>query len=389
MSAGSYSLPKRPYVDMRYALTEIARARNIPILYGDYPLPLEYRKRTDAAVQCTQTPITLFDNRVDKTEVKKEPTSWQAVPNHLRKEIKKVIDAQGRVAVLAVRRGYSPTVVCRDCGTAVTDEHGQVLSLATNKGARVFRSADGKVSQNAEVFCKVCGGWNLTPLGVGIERVEEELRTTFPDTPLIRIDQDTRGAASLKKARAEITQPGCIIIGTEIMLPFLSPYEPVDVGIIASADSLLALPFWRARERFVRIGYMLSERSKKAIVATRHPEDAALSALTDSAHTTFWQEETHLRKMLSYPPFGTLIVFHIEGTDTQLEQMRISIREACAPFIPYELPNRAGSSHSTPHHRSSLVLQLPTQIWPDDALSRRLSSLSPSIRLAIDSEMLW
>ena len=388
ISAGSYSLPKRPYIDIRFALTELARARNIPIIYGDFPLPLEYRKNPEEKLSyVSENTIQIIDTRTDKTKAEKSPTAWQAVPEALREQIKKTIDAQGRVAVLTARRGYSPTVVCRDCGTAVTDEHGRILSLATINGNRVFRSSDGKVSQSAEVFCKVCGGWNLQPLGIGIERVEEELRAAFPNTPIVRIDQDTKTSVSLKKARAEITQPGTIILGTEIMLPFLSPYEPVELGIIASADSLLALPFWRARERFIRIGYMLRERSKHTLIATRHSNDTALSILADVSDTSFWNEEVNLRKTLSYPPFGTLIIFHIEGTEARLEEARLAIRSACLPYIPYELPNKAAAG--TSHVRSSLVLQLPQNIWPDTELSRRLAALSPSIRLAIDSEMLW
>ena len=383
MSAGSYSLPKRPYIDLRFALTELARTRNIPILYGDYPLPLEYREVPDAAISAKpRSTVEIFDARSEKSEVKKGLTEWQAVPEHVREQIKLVLDTHGRVAVLAVRRGYAPTVVCRDCGTAVTDEHALTLSLATVSGKRVYRSTNGKTTPAEEVFCKVCGGWNLTPLGIGIERVEEELRKAFPNNSIVRIDQDTKKSVSLKKARGEITQPGTIIIGTERMLPFLSPYEPVDLGIIASADSLLALPFWRARERFVRIGFMLSERSKRALIATRHPDDnTALSVLADQHDTSFWKEEIDLRKILSYPPFGTLIVFHIEGTEARLEEARSAVRTVCAPYIPYELPSKAMCS--------SLILQLPANVWPDVELSKRIASLSPSIRVAIDSEMLW
>ena len=197
---------------------------------------------------------------------------------------------------------------------------------------------------------------NLTPLGIGIERVEEELRSAFPKTPIVRIDQDNKSAVSLRKARSEITTPGTIIIGTEMMLPFLSPYEPVELGIIASADSLLAMPFWRSRERFVRVARMLAERSKHTLIATRHPEDAALNALTNPVDTTFWKEETNLRKILSYPPFGTLIVFHTENnSEDSRAAAHAEIKTACLPHIPHELA-------------SSLVLQLPSGAWPDAKL---------------------
>jgi primosomal protein N' len=380
MSAGSYALPKRPYLDYRYAVTELARARQIPIAYGDYPLPLEYRKDPLVPLETGLVgSAEIFDARTDKT-VKKDVEAFKAIPDYLRDQIRTALEPGGRVSVLAVRRGYSPTVVCKDCGTAVTDEHGRALSLATVNGKRVFRSNDGKVLESAEVFCKVCGGWNLMPLGVGVERVEEELHEAFPETSIVRIDQDTKSVASLKKARVQIAEPGTIIIGTELMLPFLSPYEPVELGIIASADSLLALPFWRARERFVRISMMLAERTKHLVIATRHPEDAAFSP-------EFWEEETNLRKILNYPPFGTLIVFHTEGTVARLAEARAAIKAACAPYIPHELPDRP--LPGTEQFKTSLVLQLPLNVWPDKVLSNRLAGLSPAIRIHIDSETLW
>ena len=188
------------------------------------------------------------------------------------------------------------------------------------------------------------------------------------------------------------------------MLSYLSVSERVEVGIVASADSLLALPFWRARERFVRISYMLAERSQKTVIATRHPEDAALSALSKSTshsstigtdNVSFWKEETELRKILLYPPFGTLIVFHIEASGdadiakARLEEARTQVRNACLPYIPHETSEQKALSQRRSVLKSSLVLQLPKGVWPDVELSTRLASLSPAIRINVDSEMLW
>ncbi len=394
VSSGTYSLPKRPYLDIRFALHALASARKIPLMFGDYPLPLEYRAKPDAALNFPNETMHVLDTRRKKEAAAQAP--WQAVPEPVRKQIAKALEctspassladngladkgmAPNKVAVLAVRRGYAPTVVCGDCGTTLKDELGRTLSLATLDGKRVFRTSDGALTPADQAFCKNCGSWNLMPLGIGIERVEEELRQTFPEARLLRIDQDSQKNPSLKKIRAAIAEAD-LILGTEFMLPYLSPSDKVSLGVIASADSLLALPFWRARERFVRVCLMLSERAEKTIIATRQPEDSALQR-------GFWKEETGLRAMLKYPPFGTLLVFHMEGTQERIAEYRAAIREACVPFVPFEIPEKMISS--TKFHASS-VLQLPKEEWPNEKLIRNIARLSPAIRHTIDSENLW
>src|SRR5581483_7613142 len=76
ISAGSYRAPKRPYLDYRVALTELARARSLPLTYGDYPLPLEYRPEPAAALSATTGTVSVIDVR----SARKEDEAWSAVP---------------------------------------------------------------------------------------------------------------------------------------------------------------------------------------------------------------------------------------------------------------------------------------------------------------------
>jgi primosomal protein N' len=383
VSAGGYTQIKRPHIDMRIALTEFAKARAIPITYGDYPLPIEYRKRPSAPL--TIPPLHELEVH-DVRNPEEEPKAWKAVPDELLQEIHTVRETGGITAVLTVRRGYAPVVVCRDCGTTVTDDFGRALTLATEHGERVLRSTDGSTIQAPRLLCSVCGGWNMIPLGIGSERVEEELTKAFPEAHIARIDQDATPAQMRKRIKEALETPGSIVIGTEVLLPLLSPENPIALGIIASADSLLALPFWRARERFVRVGLMLGERTEKTIVATRHPEDAALLALAAPTEGLFWQEETELRKILQYPPFGTLIMFQSEGSKARIAEAESYIRAAVGILLPTFLSPRPLTATT---FRSTAVLQLELGQWPNAELSERLAHLPPTIRILMNSETLW
>jgi primosomal protein N' len=395
MGAGSYRSPRRPYLDFRTALTELARARELPLTYGDFPLPLEYRPNPEAPLPHASGSVSILDLRREKIEEPKPgvikpdftPELWAAVPKAMTEAIVHTLQGGGRTLVLAVRKGYSPTVICRDCGTARTDEFGNVLTF-TKEGphGRAFRSVDGRITEATDVLCDVCGSWNLMPLGVGVERVEEELRSAFPDVRIIRFDGDTvRSLAMAKKALEGISEPGTIVVGTEGALPWILAVHAhtFELAVVASADSLLSLPFWRARERFVRLGLTLTTMANRVLLGTRLPEDAAVQAIAQPAQTGFFKQQTGLRRALGYPPFGTLISLQAEATRTQLDALDSNIRAAIGTFDYSVLPDRALTRTQL---RRSYVLRLPQHAWPDQELSERLRALPPSVRILVDPE---
>jgi primosomal protein N' len=387
VGAGGFRLPKRPYLDMRVALLELARARKLRIVYGDYPLPLEYRsgvRKLSGATERSEG-ITI----VDATTEREEGESWSAVPRSVQERIRAEIEQGGRIAVFAARKGYAPVVVCGDCGQALKDERGKTYSFTLERGKRLFRTADGKSVLSTERNCPNCGSWNLRPHGVGIERVAEELRELFSDAPLALFDADTiRTAVGARRRLAPLADIGSIVVGTEAMAPWLlaSSPAPFTLALIASADSLLALPFWRARERFLRLGLLLPSIAPHAMIATRLPDDAAVKTLKDPTDPVFFEEETSLRKALGYPPFGTLISLTWQGSEAALARTEEAVREAIVPYEGRMVPDRF--LRGTLSQRT-LVLSLPKDIWPDVTLSVRLASLPPSVRILIDPESFW
>lgn len=375
-SAGTYRFPKRPYLHTVHALEALAQARQISYTLGDFPLPIEYRENVSLSSDGLGT-LNVFDAKEASEE---QGAVFQAVPETLRTVIKETLIEGGHVAVLAARRGYAPAVVCRTCGASVRDAQGRGLSLATEDGVRIFRSSDGSVVQEADAVCDVCGSWNLMPLGVGVERVEEELKETFPDAHIIRFDTDTiRTSAQARKAIAEF-EPGSILVGTEVLLPWL---PDIELACIASADSLLALPFWRSRERFLRLLLTLRDRAKHTIVSTRRMDDVALESARDPEHGTFFEEEGGLRKILGYPPFGTLISVASVGTRTQLDALHEEIQRIAESTTFTRLPDRNLGDH---RYRGSWVLCLAKGAWPNTALSLRLAALPLYIRVLLDPD---
>ncbi len=372
---------KRPYIDMRVALQMLARHRSVPIWFGDLPLPLEYRN--SGKVVRMSAPVTILDARTDKD---KERKAFTAVPEEMLAAVRSAVAKGGRAIVLAVRKGYAPAVICRDCSNLVKDERGHPFALVSSKEKMVLRSADGAVKRDADVVCAHCGSWNLMGLGVGVERVYAELKAALPDTDVIRFDaEEVKTSTSMKAALKRFAEPGTIAVGTEGMLPLLAADVQISVAGIASADSLLALPFWRARERLVRIGYQLRERSDELIIATRMPDEGAFAAIKDT-DADFFEEEAAMREALSYPPFGHLLVFHASGTKARIDEAAALITSVLAPHAVTRLPDRMVLRGKW---RLSMVAKFPKDSWPDQALSARLAALPLWIETHIDAESLW
>ncbi|MBU2220742.1 hypothetical protein KKD81_02270, partial [Patescibacteria group bacterium] len=234
--------------------------------------------------------------------------------------------------------------------------------------------------------CDLCGSWNLLPLGIGVERVCEELTALFPDAPLVRFDTDSiRTPAMARKAVEAFEVPGSIAVGTEFMLPWLSSASPLQLAVVASADSLLALPFWRSRERFLRILLTLREKAEKTIVATRRMDDSALHAAEHPEEESFFEEEAALRRALGYPPYGTLLTVSSTGSRDQLEKAATRITEIAGANSLHSLPEKGLVPRG---FMRTWVVQLPEGVWPEATLSRALSGLPPSFRVLIDPDSL-
>jgi primosomal protein N' (replication factor Y) len=385
-SAGGYVAQKRPYVDWRIVARALARARSIPLILGDYPLRIECRVVPEGVLnEAPQGTAVLLDVRKKETDQK---TAFRAVSEPILRDIQEVVGANGRVAVFAVRKGYAPAVVCRECGATVKDERGRALALVgTASGKPVLRSSDGATLRDAKALCDVCGSWNLAPLGVGVERVALELAKAFPTTPVIRFDAETvKTPAQARTLLTKAELPGTILVATEAALPWITGSEPFDYAAIASADSLLALPFWRSRERLAHLGLTLRQCALRLVIATRRPEDTVFTAITDPTSTEFFAEEATLRKALGYPPYITLLTFVYEGTRERVASTALRIAELLAPRTLTALSPRLEAQG---RYRGASILKLPAGDWPSESLSLRLVGLPPSVRIRIDPESLW
>ncbi|MBE0666600.1 MAG: primosomal protein N', partial [Bacteroidales bacterium] len=95
-----------------------------------------------------------------------------------------------QVILFQNRRGFSPFIMCRECGWVPGCTNCSV-SYTYHKGIdRMVCHYCGK-SEKPPAKCGACGSTGLTTRGFGTEKIEEEIKLIFPSATVDRMDQDT------------------------------------------------------------------------------------------------------------------------------------------------------------------------------------------------------
>ena len=172
--------------------------------------------------------------------------------------------------------------------------------------------------------------------------IEEEVRRTFPELSVLRIDADTtEKKGSLKKA-LDLFRAGeiDILLGTQMVAKGLNFPGVRLVGVVL-ADTGLHLPDFRAAERTFSLVVQVAGRSGryfsdgKVIVQTLRPHDPAIVLSCALDVEGFFESELRQRAALSFPPYTRLIRFTLRSRDEE-KAIKAAARLAAIalPFLP-------------------------------------------------------
>lgn len=401
-SARGYRARERPYLDVRQAAEALSRHSRARLILADFPLRVETRFRVDShdaeelarsQVRPTSTAVvTVVDTRSKDTK-RGERRVFSTISSESKSDIQSAIKKGGRVIVFAARKGIAPLTVCNDCGTPITDPNSGVpMTLHKTANGNVFLSHRSGAMLPSETSCTVCGGWNLVTLGIGIDRVVEDLEKAFPDTKIVTFTKDTAPTHKAAKKLSDSffaadtatgSSSGSILVGTERMLPYLK--ESADLAVVASIDSILSLPQWRAHETALSVLFYLRERAEaKLIIETRQPDSEVMKTLLSGNPLDFYRSDSAEREQYGYPPFALFIGLTAYGTRQTIDTARAVITESFAGYdLVGPLPAEAGFRNEW---IAKAVIRLPKDAWPDPELSEKLKNLPPNIRVTIDPD---
>jgi len=226
-----------------------------------------------------------------------------------------------QVILFQNRRGFSPFIICSECGWVPGCSDCSV-SYTYHKGIdRIVCHYCGKRAKLPR-SCEACGSAALVTRGFGTEKIEEEIRIIFPSAAVARMDQDTtRGRNSHALILSDFAGGATdILIGTQMISKGLD-FENLTVVGILDADSMLHFPDFRAYERSFQMMEQVSGRAGrrtrrgKVIIQTGDPSHLILRQVLKHDYKAMYLTQLEERQLFGYPPFTKLIRITLKHRD--------------------------------------------------------------------------
>lgn len=226
-----------------------------------------------------------------------------------------------QIILLLNRRGYSSFITCKNCGYTFKCPNCDI-TLTYHKTSNTLRCHYCGYGTKVYDTCPSCHEKSINDLGVGTEKVEEELNKLIPSAKILRMDVDTTSRKGMhqKMITAFKNHEYDILLGTQIVAKGLDFDNVTLVGVI-NADTSLNIPDFRSSENTFSLLSQVagrSGRSKKngeVIIQTFNKDHYAIRYAKNHDYIGFYNQEMTIRKMLKYPPFYYICYIRISSND--------------------------------------------------------------------------
>ena len=257
-----------------------------------------------------------------------------SISRALRQELEENL-VRGEQAILFLnRRGASRMVSCGECG--------HVPECPRCSVKLTYHSANGRLmchycgySQPLPRACPACGG-GLNFIGVGTQKVQEELQELFPQTPILRMDTDTVNASRSHEAILEEFQQKNvpILVGTQMVAKGLDFENVTLVGVILADQSLFVDDFRAGERTFSLLTQVVGragrgEKTGRALIQTFTPEHDVVRFSAQQDYDNFYRTEVQLRQLRQEPPFRDLFLITASGaSESKVLRSCVRFRQA-------------------------------------------------------------
>jgi primosomal protein N' (replication factor Y) len=290
------------------------------------------------------------------------------------------------------RRGFSPFILCEDCGEANECPNCSVtLTHHRQKGLLCHYCGHRQAPPET---CPSCGSTKIGPVGTGTQKLEEAIAGIYPEAVVERLDRDVitrRGKLEEMLARMDSGEIQ-ILVGTQLLAKG-HDFPGVTLAGIISAEQALDLPDFRSPERTYQVITQVAGRAGRGkqagrvIVQTYTPNHYAVHSALSGDYREFFSQESAIRQTLGYPPFGRLGRIIVEGISEEKVSKAIDRLAARLSRDSDEIrvlgPSPAPLMRIRNRHRWHLMVLAPTPRQLHSVLASARGEPPPGVRVHV------
>ena len=333
-----------------------------------------------------------------KIEVVDMKFQKKIICKELEESIRKNLNSKLQTMIFINKRGYTSFVICGKCGFVKFCKNcssTMVLHNFQKKTPAYFLCHQCNLKENFFDYCENCKSIDFLKFpGIGIEKIEEEIKKNIPDAKTRILSSDfLRGAGNYEKVLKEISMKKVdIIIGTQLISKGHNFPNIKTVGIL-NIDYLLNDFDFRSNEKAFQQIMQVSGRagrnkiSGNVIIQTYQPDHPVIKMCKDYKIDEFYNWEINLRKKKNQPPFSNFISIVTsskvkQNASQELEKIKIKLKNNFDQLIIYgPAPSIIEKKNNLFRYR--LLLKLAKNNKTQAQVKRYLKTIVPSYKTRV------
>lgn len=253
----------------------------------------------------------------------------------LTSSVNKALNNKEQVILFINRRGFANYQVCKTCNYVYKCKNCDV-SLTYHKFQHKLICHYCGYSEKMNDKCRSCGAIDLDIVGMGTEKIEDEIATAFPNAKISRLDYDS---TRTKHGHATVisqfeNREVDILVGTQMVTKGLD-FDNVSLVGIINADQLINHPGYRSHERayqlMMQVAGRAGRKNKKGevIIQASDPDNPVIQNVVRGDFKRMYETELLERRQFGYPPFTRMI-------ELELRHKKVLNVEQAALFLANE-----------------------------------------------------
>ena len=244
---------------------------------------------------------------IDMNASKPSSKSW--ISKQIYDETLKNLKNKNQVLFFLNRRGYAPTKICANCHAAIQCQHCAVNLVYHKRIDRLICHHCSSFYEPQQI-CKMCSSDKFISLGIGLERLQEEVERLFPGYQSQVFSSDTLRSKKNKKILMKeiFDQQTNLLIGSQIIGKSFH-FPNLKLVNIIDGDSSLFSPDFRAMEKTYQLLQQVAGRSGregergKVLIQTYNPQHPIFESIKNQNRDDFISMELSRREQNNLPPY--------------------------------------------------------------------------------------